>query len=75
MKRSLLLAGFLFYVFGAVGQTANEYFQPLKYRNIGPYRGGRSVTATGVVGDLMTYYMGITGGGVWKTKDAGGKLA
>lgn len=44
---------------------------PLKYRNIGPHRGGRSVTATGVVGDPLTYYMGITGGGVWKTSDAG----
>lgn len=44
---------------------------PMKYRNIGPHRGGRSVTATGVVGDPLTYYMGITGGGVWKTSDAG----
>ena len=56
---------------GALAQSANEYFSPLKYRNIGPFRGGRSVTATGVVGDPMTYYMGITGGGVWKTEDAG----
>ena len=52
-------------------QTANDYFEPLKYRNIGPFRGGRSVTATGVVGDPMTYYMGTTGGGVWKTETAG----
>ncbi|MCL6274414.1 glycosyl hydrolase [Muricauda sp. 2012CJ35-5] len=52
-------------------QTANEYFQPLKYRNIGPYRGGRSVTASGVIGDPLTYYMGTTGGGLWKTSDAG----
>lgn len=44
---------------------------PMKYRNIGPHRGGRSVTATGVVGEPLTYYMGITGGGVWKTSDAG----
>ncbi len=71
MKRSLLFAGMLFCALGALAQTANEYFQPLKYRNIGPYKGGRSVTATGVVGDPMTYYMGITGGGVWKTTDAG----
>lgn len=52
-------------------QTANDYFEPLKYRNIGPFRGGRSVTATGVVGDPMTYYMGTTGGGLWKTETAG----
>ena len=48
-----------------------ELFSGLKWRNIGPYRGGRSVTSTGVVGDPMTYYMGGTGGGVWKTTNAG----
>ncbi|WP_339652970.1 glycosyl hydrolase [uncultured Maribacter sp.] len=52
-------------------QTANDYFKPLKFRNIGPFRGGRSVTATGVIGNPMTYYMGTTGGGVWKTESAG----
>ncbi|WP_289644187.1 WD40/YVTN/BNR-like repeat-containing protein [Maribacter aestuarii] len=55
----------------SLAQTVNDYFQPLKYRNIGPFRGGRSVTATGVVGDPMTYYMGSTGGGLWKTETAG----
>ncbi|NER09793.1 Sortilin, neurotensin receptor 3 [Muriicola jejuensis] len=70
--RSIHLFLFLFAVSTAlVGQTAESYFQPLKYRNIGPYRGGRSVTATGVVGDPLTYYMGTTGGGLWKTTDAG----
>ncbi|MCB0371690.1 MAG: glycosyl hydrolase [Muricauda sp.] len=54
-------------------QTANDYFQPLKFRNIGPFRGGRSVTASGVVGQPMTYYMGTTGGGLWKTTNAGGR--
>ncbi len=52
-------------------RTSNEYFKPLKYRSIGPFRGGRSVTATGVIGDPLTYYMGTTGGGLWKTTDAG----
>ncbi len=62
----------LFAVSGTlIGQTAESYFKPLKYRNIGPFRGGRSVTATGVVGDPLTYYMGTTGGGLWKTSDAG----
>lgn len=45
--------------------------KPLLWRNIGPFRGGRSVTSTGVVNDPMVYYMGTTGGGVWKTVDAG----
>ncbi|MER3375960.1 MAG: glycosyl hydrolase [Allomuricauda sp.] len=55
----------------AFAQTANEYFKPMKFRNIGPFRGGRSVTASGVVGDPLTYYMGTTGGGLWKTTNAG----
>jgi photosystem II stability/assembly factor-like uncharacterized protein len=46
-------------------------FHGLKWRNIGPFRGGRSVASTGVVSDPMTYYFGSTGGGVWKTTDAG----
>ncbi|MEP1032008.1 glycosyl hydrolase [Ekhidna sp.] len=46
-------------------------YEGMKWRNIGPTRGGRSVTSTGVVSDPMTYYMGTTGGGIWKTNDAG----
>ncbi len=49
----------------------NTYYNSVKWRNIGPFRGGRSVTATGVVGDINTYYMGTTGGGLWKTDDMG----
>ncbi|TAH17269.1 MAG: glycosyl hydrolase [Cytophagales bacterium] len=49
----------------------NSYMKPVKWRNIGPFRGGRSVTASGVVGDPTTYYMGTTGGGLWKTEDMG----
>ena len=52
-------------------QTAETYFKPLKYRNIGPFRGGRSNSSTGVVNDPLTYYMGTTGGGLWKTSNAG----
>lgn len=46
-------------------------FHGLKWRNIGPFRGGRSVASSGVVGQPMTYYMGSTGGGIWKTTDDG----
>jgi photosystem II stability/assembly factor-like uncharacterized protein len=49
----------------------NAVFKALKWRSIGPFRGGRSNCATGVVGDPKTYYMGTTGGGVWKTDDMG----
>jgi len=53
--------------------TVNEtdYYKPLLWRNVGPMRGGRSVTSIGVVGNSFTYYMGTTGGGIWKTEDAG----
>jgi len=65
-----LILGLL--IFGATNaQEINNYFKPLKYRNIGPFRGGRSNSASGVVNDPLTYYMGTTGGGVWKTSDAG----
>ncbi len=58
----------------AQSQTSDDYnaiFKPLKWRSIGPFRGGRSVAGTGVVGDPKTYYMGTTGGGLWKTDDMG----
>jgi photosystem II stability/assembly factor-like uncharacterized protein len=44
-------------------------FKGMKYRLIGPFRGGRSLTAAGVPGDPTTYYFGSTGGGVWKSTD------
>jgi photosystem II stability/assembly factor-like uncharacterized protein len=52
-------------------EDLNSYFKPLLWRSIGPFRGGRAVAATGVVGDPKTYYMGTTGGGLWKTDNMG----
>ncbi len=49
----------------------DSLFHGLKWRNIGPFRGGRSVASSGVVNQPMTYYMGTTGGGIWKTTDDG----
>jgi len=43
----------------------------LRYRMIGPARGGRVTAVTGVNQEPMTFYFGSTGGGVWKTTDAG----
>ena len=71
MKKPIVSLLLLFATVITFAQSAEEYFKPLKFRNIGPFRGGRSVSATGVVGDPLTYYMGTTGGGLWKTKDAG----
>ena len=45
-------------------------FKGMKYRLVGPFRGGRSLTAAGIPGDPTTYYFGATGGGVWKSTDA-----
>lgn len=46
-------------------------YNAMEWRNIGPFRGGRATAVAGVVQDPLTYYMGATGGGVWKTDDAG----
>ncbi|MFK7821855.1 MAG: WD40/YVTN/BNR-like repeat-containing protein, partial [Planctomycetaceae bacterium] len=55
----------------AKSKTLAEQFGAIKFRNIGPFRGGRTNAVSGVSGDPLTYYMGSTGGGVWKTADAG----
>ena len=46
-------------------------FQVGEWRDIGPFRGGRSTASTGITGNDQVYYMGTTGGGLWKTEDAG----
>src|SRR5689334_22284251 len=46
-------------------------FGELRWRLIGPFRGGRSLTAQGIPGQPATYYFGSVGGGVWKSTDAG----
>ena len=48
-----------------------DALEGLKWRQVGPYRGGRVTTVTGVPGKPNLYYMGATGGGVWKTENAG----
>jgi len=46
-------------------------FSALSWRNIGPNRGGRSITAAGSTLRPLEYWFGATGGGVWKTADGG----
>ncbi|WP_298352429.1 VPS10 domain-containing protein [Runella sp.] len=46
-------------------------YEGIQWRELGPFRGGRSCTATGVRGNPNLYYMGTVGGGVWRTNDAG----
>lgn len=59
-----------------IGQTESEgipsvFYDKLKWRNIGPQRGGRSLGCTGSPGRPLEYYFGATGGGLWKTTDGG----
>lgn len=71
MKHLIILTLILSQALTGISQNLDSVFKNVKYRSIGPFRGGRSNTATGVVNDPLTYYMGTTGGGVWKTEDAG----
>ncbi len=50
---------------------AEDLYKPLQYRLIGPWRGGRSAAVAGSYRNKQTFYMGATGGGVWKTSDGG----
>lgn len=68
---ALLLAGLFVNAQTKDSSSINDYFKSVKWRCIGPFRGGRSNCATGVVGNTQVYYQGSTGGGVWKTDDAG----
>jgi photosystem II stability/assembly factor-like uncharacterized protein len=76
-KQPLLFCLLFFIAFNTNSQPAkdttglNRYFKPVKWRCIGPFRGGRSNCATGVIGNPAVYYQGTTGGGLWKTEDMG----
>jgi photosystem II stability/assembly factor-like uncharacterized protein len=48
-----------------------DLFSGLKWRLIGPFRGGRAIAAAGVPGDPNTFYFGAVDGGIWKTTNAG----
>jgi len=48
-----------------------EIHESLKFREIGPFRGGRSAAVVGIKNNPNLYYFGGTGGGIWKTEDSG----
>jgi len=62
-------------LFGRIVLAASKYDESLlkgmKWRSIGPYRGGRVLAVTGVPGDPYTFYFGSVAGGVWRTTDGG----
>jgi photosystem II stability/assembly factor-like uncharacterized protein len=52
-------------------QDYKKLYDGLQWRNVGPFRGGRSLAVAGHKDHPMTYYYGAVGGGVWKTSDGG----
>ncbi len=78
MKKYFLLVSCLFIISAykvnaqkIVSKFSEEYYKSIEWRNIGPFRGGRSAAVTGVPNKANLFYFGATGGGVWKTTDAG----
>ena len=72
----LVVAAFSAPSLAAAGKKAGPpypeaLYQAMHWRNIGPFRGGRSVAVAGHPDLPYTYYFGATGGGVWKTEDGG----
>jgi photosystem II stability/assembly factor-like uncharacterized protein len=78
MQKSILSLGtlLLFSILSLAQTNKSLTFDPtlyegLRWRELGPFRGGRSSSATGVRGNPNLYYFGTVGGGVWRTQDAG----
>ena len=67
----LCLASLLLLCDTSFSQDLSSDFGDLKFRYVGPSRGGRVTTVTGHRAQPRTFYMGATGGGVWKTTDSG----
>src|SRR4051794_22381428 len=69
--RRLALALFFLITAAFAQPYDSKLFQALKWRNIGPLRGGRSLTISGSDSRPLEYYFGAVGGGLWKTIDGG----
>ena len=52
-------------------ETFPDELQAMEWREVGPFRGGRSAAVVGIPSQDNVYYFGATGGGVWKTLDSG----
>lgn len=83
MKKTILLSATLLLLLNGFGQKNKpaaglpvdkpnlQLAEQVKYRLIGPFRGGRSAAVTASYKSRNTFYFGATGGGVWKSTDAG----
>lgn len=74
-RSRFLFFAFCFVAFTSRGQSAEvsdtAFFKAMTFRNVGPTRGGRATAVAGINTSRGTFYMGTTGGGVWKTEDYG----
>jgi photosystem II stability/assembly factor-like uncharacterized protein len=59
------------FLISAAAATFGQHFEGMKYRNVGPTRGGRVTAVAGTVAAPSTFYLGASGGGIWKTEDYG----
>ena len=67
-----ILAGWTVMASSDTAQKIDQrLFQELRWRSIGPFRGGRALAVTGVRGQPEVFYFGAVGGGVWRSTDAG----
>src|SRR5512146_2821137 len=72
MPRRVAVLLFVLLATALFAQTYNQaLFSGMRWRGIGPYRGGRVIAVTGVPGQPGVFYHGMVSGGVWKTTDAG----
>jgi photosystem II stability/assembly factor-like uncharacterized protein len=71
MKKLLLTLFLSTFYFITQAQFNPNLFNAMKYRMIGPHRGGRTVGAVGVPQQPNVFYIGVNNGGVWKTNDYG----
>src|SRR6202789_980801 len=67
----LALAGLLASSLVAAAQVDPNLYAGLKWRNVGPFHGGRISSVTGVIGQNGVFYAGTPLGGIWKTTSAG----
>jgi photosystem II stability/assembly factor-like uncharacterized protein len=71
-RRGFVALFLLFLVVSAIAQSVpSELVNGLKWRLVGPFRGGRAVAVSGVPGDSTTFYFGAVNGGIWRTTSAG----
>ena len=68
---ALAFAGMLSLTVGAGAQVDPNLYSGLKWRNVGPFHGGRIAAVTGVIGQTGVFYAGMPQGGIWKTTSAG----